>query len=199
MVTVVVSRVQLIILTILFFFYCQRCGTFVAPHPPAPRGCPSVSRLGVGVSWTSGYMLRQASGRQASGRRAPGYAAPMVLAGLPSTRTERVTTFGEAVVASLKNKARDTMVKSAEKRGIDWTGIVEVLQVGDACDPRLVGVVLRAGYSSALSMLLLLSCAAVAELRCRCCCLSLLLCRILSVSTTQQYNTTTQQYNTRSI
>lgn len=39
------------------------------------------------------------------------------------------TTVGRAAFASLKDKARDMMVKGAEKRGLDWTGIVEGLKV----------------------------------------------------------------------
>lgn len=39
------------------------------------------------------------------------------------------TTVGKAAFSSLKDKARDMMVKGAEKRGLDWTGIVETLKV----------------------------------------------------------------------
>lgn len=125
---VAVPRVP-VVMTLLFL---QRCGAFVAPRSLALRESPSVSRLGVDTSSTSEYTSRHASGR------APGQAATMVLAGLPS-KTERVkgrpwdedfpTTVGKVAFASLKDKARYIMVKGAEKRGLDWTGIVEALQV----------------------------------------------------------------------
>ncbi|CAN0412562.1 unnamed protein product [Pylaiella littoralis] len=38
------------------------------------------------------------------------------------------TTVARAAFSSLKEKARNMMVKGAEKRGLDWTGIVESLQ-----------------------------------------------------------------------
>lgn len=71
----------------------------------------------------------------------------MVLSGLPSPTSKKKilpaqppkpksqinddfpTTVGRAAFASLKDKAREMMVKGAEKRGLDWTGIVERLQV----------------------------------------------------------------------
>lgn len=66
----------------------------------------------------------------------------MVLAGLPTPKKEKgavnqkrpwdedlPTTVAKAAFSSLKDKARDMMVKGAEKRGLDWTGIVESLKV----------------------------------------------------------------------
>lgn len=88
-------------------------------------------------------------------RASPSRQVPkMVLSGLPSPTTRKKlvstdsadtetpkrkyesqinddlpTTIGRAAFSSLKDKARDMMVKGAEKRGLDWTGIVERLQV----------------------------------------------------------------------
>lgn len=71
---------------------------------------------------------------------APRNSPSMVLTGLPAPQKssgERKpwdddfpTTVGKAAFSSLKEKARDMMVKGAEKRGLDWTGIVETLKVG---------------------------------------------------------------------
>ena len=125
---VAVPRVS-VVMTLLFL---QKCGAFVAPRSLAPQGSASVPRLGVSTSSASGYTSRHVWAR------APGQAATMVLAGLPS-KTERTkgrpweedfpTTVAKAAFASLKDKARYIMVKGAEKRGLDWTGIVEALQV----------------------------------------------------------------------
>lgn len=118
----------------------QQCRAFVVP-----------SALG---GWVPGRdaqlgILRASSMSQ---QQAP----KMVLSGLPSPTTTRKklistdtcsdatpprkkyesqinddfpTTVGRAAFSSLKDKARDMMVKGAEKRGLDWTGIVERLQV----------------------------------------------------------------------
>lgn len=59
----------------------------------------------------------------------------MSFAGFPSEGGKRAweedlpTTVGRVAFSSLKDKAREMMVKGAEKRGLDWTGIVESLQV----------------------------------------------------------------------
>ena len=118
---------------LLMTLFLQRCGAFVAPRSMALRGSPSFTRRGLGTSSTSEYTSRHASRHYASG-----HAATMVLAGLPS-KTDRVksrpwdedfpTTVGKVAFASFKDKARDLMVKGAEKRGLDWTGIVQTLQV----------------------------------------------------------------------
>lgn len=38
-------------------------------------------------------------------------------------------TVGKAVFSSFKDKARQMMVEGAEKRGLDWTGVVKALEV----------------------------------------------------------------------
>eukprot|EP00904_Undaria_pinnatifida_P008355 jgi/Undpi1/464/HiC_scaffold_1.g00460.m1 len=122
------SRRSPLLTALLRCLFLQNCGAFIAPHSLGLRGTPSASRLGLSAS-SSGYP----SGRQA---------ARMVLAGLPQGsktdhQQQRVlrpwdedfpTTVGKAAFAGLKEKARDIMVKGAEKRGLDWTGIVEALQ-----------------------------------------------------------------------
>lgn len=65
----------------------------------------------------------------------PEHPPRMSVTGFPSEGGKRAweedlpTTVGRVAFSSLKDKARDMMVKSAEKRGLDWTGIVEGLQV----------------------------------------------------------------------
>lgn len=97
----------------------------------------------------------------------------MVLAGLPQGsktdhQQQRVlrpwdedfpTTVGKAAFAGLKEKARDIMVKGAEKRGLDWTGIVEALQVRFACCWSMVDTG-GGGGAAAVSL---------TEQRCCCC------------------------------
>lgn len=99
----------------------QGCGAFLAPSALQVR--PSTSAMRSGVSPTSVSTTKTPS---------------MVLTGLPSPKKKKKqqpwdedfpTTVGKAAFASLKDKARDMMVKGAEKRGLDWTGIVETLQV----------------------------------------------------------------------
>lgn len=111
----------------------HRCEAFVAPSAVlSPRA--------------SGHGLLRASAVQ-RGQQAP----QMVLSGLPTPtpaskkkllpaqppkkpkqsqiNDDFPTTVGRAAFSSLKDKARELMVKGAEKRGLDWTGIVERLQV----------------------------------------------------------------------
>lgn len=66
----------------------------------------------------------------------PKHSPRMSVAGSPSKEggkraweEDLPTTVGRAAFSSLKDKAREMMVKGAEKRGLDWTGIVESLQV----------------------------------------------------------------------
>lgn len=118
----------------------QQCRAFVAPSALGGRVPARGAELG---------LLRASSSQQVP---------QMVLSGLPSPTTRKKlvvstdsdtaesapkrkyesqinddlpTTIGRAAFSSLKDKARDMMVKGAEKRGLDWTGIVERLQVGD--------------------------------------------------------------------
>lgn len=120
----------------------QHCRAFVVPS--ALGGRVSTRHTGVGL-------LRASSSQQVP---------RMVLSGLPSPTTRKKlktetsssaapqqrkkyesqinddfpTTVGRAAFSSLKDKAREMMVKGAEKRGLDWTGIVERLQVCDGVE-----------------------------------------------------------------
>lgn len=111
---VAMTRVPLLA-AVLFW---NQCGAFMTPSALVARKPPSVARL-----------AGSASSSLAS-------TPTMVLAGLPSKKERKSpweedfpTTVGKAAFSSLKDKARDMMVKGAEKRGLDWTGIVESLQV----------------------------------------------------------------------
>lgn len=128
-------------LLVLRFAKKQQCGAFVVPSAVRGRASPASVRLGI----QDGCAIQQRQRVQVPN---------MVLSGLPSPTTRRQkkdaisdqsppktakkastwnddlpTTLGRAAFSSLKDKARDMMVKGAEKRGLDWTGIVERLQV----------------------------------------------------------------------
>eukprot|EP00903_Cladosiphon_okamuranus_P020618 g18928.t1 len=125
------------LLSLAALLLLHQCRAFVVP-----------STLGGRFSARGGelVLLRASSSQQRVPR--------MVLSGLPSPTTRKKlstttdpeadatpkrkyesqinddlpTTIGRAAFSSLKDKARDMMVKGAEKRGLDWTGIVERLQ-----------------------------------------------------------------------
>ena len=119
--------VRLLPLAALLLLHHQ-CGAFVGP-----------SALGGRVSARGGQLeLLRASSKQQVPR--------MVLSGLPRPDTAETsldpmnfdawindnllpTTLGRAAFSSVKDKAREMMVKGVEKRGVDWTGVVERLQV----------------------------------------------------------------------
>ncbi|CAB1104986.1 unnamed protein product [Ectocarpus sp. CCAP 1310/34] len=140
------GQLQLAVLVVLS---CS-AGAFVVPSGLSGRSSPSAIRL------SNSSPIRQQQQRQ----QAPG----MVLSGLPSPSARKKTTIsdpkttkppaekkarssstwnddfgttvGRAAFASLKNKARDMMVKGAEKRGLDWTGIVEGLKGAENWEKR---------------------------------------------------------------
>lgn len=103
----------------------DQCGAFVPPAALLIRPSPPTIRLDLGTSRTSIHT------------------PTMVMTGLPQKKKKSKlpqpkkmswdedlsTTVGKVLFLSLKDKARDMMVKGAEKRGLDWTGIVETLQV----------------------------------------------------------------------
>lgn len=117
----------------------QQCRAFVVPSAVGGRVAARGAQLG---------LLRASSSQQVP---------KMVLSGLPSPTRKKListdstpkrkkstsqinddfpTTVGRAAFSSLKDKAREMMVKGAEKRGLDWTGIVERLQVGGTHSTR---------------------------------------------------------------
>lgn len=112
-------RVRLVALLLLFLNNRNYGGAFVAPAALRARSASQATKFGLNA------------------RSNAGYSAPkMVLTGLPSNKNRKrpweedfPTTLGKAAFSSLKEKARDMMVKGAEKRGLDWTGIVEALKV----------------------------------------------------------------------
>ncbi|CAM9487325.1 unnamed protein product [Scytosiphon promiscuus] len=134
-----ISRLPLALLVLLLAEQ-QRCEAFMVPSTVRGRASPTSARLGI-------------QGSSAAQQRQRVQVPNMVLSGLPSPSTRRQkkdaiseaapktvakkastwnddfpTTLGRAAFSSLKDKARDMMVKGAEKRGLDWTGIVERLQ-----------------------------------------------------------------------
>lgn len=108
---------------VALLLFLSGCGAFVAPGVLGPGTASLAAKRILSVS--------------AMERTTPS----MVTTGLPSKNPRRkrpweddfATTLGKAAFTSLKDKARDMMVKGAEKRGLDWTGIVETLQVLILC------------------------------------------------------------------
>lgn len=130
-------KVKLVLLFVGILSVFQKCGAFV----------PTVSSL-FGARLAAAPPATTTTGLHASTRNSPG----MVLAGLPTPKKAKAdapaeeaqpsgnqskrpweedfpTTLGKAAFSRFKDTARDMMVKGAEKRGLDWTGIVETLKV----------------------------------------------------------------------
>lgn len=114
--TMPAERVTLCLAVLLLIL--DLCGAFVVP-----------TTFGTRAKLEDHHSLLRSSPR--------GDSLKMALSGLPSKSPRRkrpweddlVTTIGRAAFSSFKDKARDMMVKGAEKRGLDWTGVVNDLKV----------------------------------------------------------------------
>lgn len=130
------QAVRLVPLAVLLVLH--QCRAFVVPSALGGRVPARGTQLG---------LLRASSSQQVPQMVLSGLPSPSARKKLLSTDTDPAagetpkrkyesqinddlpTTIGRAAFSSLKDKARDMMVKGAEKRGLDWTGIVERLQV----------------------------------------------------------------------
>lgn len=114
--TMLTQRVTLCLAALLLIL--DRCGAFVVP-----------TTFGTRAKFEDHHSVLRSPPR--------GESLKMALSGLPSKSPRRkrpweddlVTTIGKAAFSSFKDKARDMMVKGAEKRGLDWTGVVNNLKV----------------------------------------------------------------------
>lgn len=142
--------------TLLTLLHQQQCNALVVPsaigRPVSPRAAPQLGRLRLGASSIHHQQQQQVvptmvlSGLPTSNskkNRVPKLdeqqhqqqqqqqrkkkTAPVTKT--KSWEDDLPTTVARAAFSSLKDKARNMMIKGAEKRGLDWTGIVERLQV----------------------------------------------------------------------
>ncbi|CAM9758694.1 unnamed protein product, partial [Ectocarpus fasciculatus] len=146
-------------LAVLAVFSCS-AGAFVVPSALSGRASPLAIKLGLhGTS--SPVRRQQAPGMVLSGLPSPPARKKKIPIPDPKSTTSPPakkktsssssstwnddfgTTLGRAAFASLKDKARDMMVKGAEKRGLDWTGIVEGLKGAENWEKRRTDILAK--------------------------------------------------------